>query len=253
MPAPSRVESRPPVPEPAAAPSGITFRDPVTGIEFVLIKGGCFQMGDDDGDREERPVHEVCVDDFYIGRFEATQAQWMALKGKNPSKYKKSDMNPVEDVSWKDIDNYIKGLNQKTGRNFRLPTEAEWEYAARSGGRKEKWAGTNNEAELGNYAWNNDNVKRGEHQAVGQKRPNRLGLYDMTGNVAEWVADYFDKNYYEESPRNNPSGPGRGGDRVYRGGSYKDSPKDCRTTKREKKSNSRADSTIGFRLALSAR
>jgi formylglycine-generating enzyme required for sulfatase activity len=253
-PVPARVESTPQAPLPILSPSGISFHDPITGMDFVLIKGRCFQMGDvfEDGDRDERPMHEVCLDDFYIGRYEVTQGQWKAIKSRNPSSNKKSDMHPIEDVSWNDVQDYIKELNQKTGRSFRLPTEAEWEYAARSGGQREKWAGTNNESELGNYAWNNDNSGRETHP-VGQKRPNALGLYDMTGNVWEWVGDWYDNSYYKESARSNPGGPGRGGDRGYRGGSYKDRSKDLRTVKREKKSNRRNDNTLGFRLALPAR
>ena len=247
-----RIESMPPAPAAAVSPSGITYRDPVTGMDFILIKGGCFSMGDDDGDREERPVHEVCVDDFYLGRYEVTQGQWKAVKGRNPSSNDKSEMNPVEDLSWNDAQEFIKELNQKAGRAFRLPTEAEWEYAARSGGRKEKWSGTNNESELEAYAWFEKNSSRNTHP-VGQKRPNALGLYDMTGNVWEWVGDWYDSSYYGESPKNNPSGPGRGSDRVFRGGSYEDGAKDLRTTKREKKSNRRSDDTLGFRLALPAR
>jgi formylglycine-generating enzyme required for sulfatase activity len=256
MPAPAstRVESVPQAPVPIVSPSGITFREPITGMDFVLIKGGCFQMGDvfDDGDREERPIHEVCLDDFYLGKYEVTQGQWKTIESRNPSSNKKSDMHPVEDVSWNKVQDFIKDLNQKTGRDFRLPTEAEWEYAARSGGQREKWSGSNNESDLDNYAWHNNNSDRDTHP-VGQKRPNRLGLYDMTGNVWEWVGDWYDSSYYKESTRSNPGGPGRGGDRVYRGGSYKDKANDLRTVKREKKSNRRSDSTLGFRLALPAR
>jgi formylglycine-generating enzyme required for sulfatase activity len=251
-PAPSRVESVPQPRMPAVSPSGVSFRDPITGMDFVLIKGGCYQMGDDDGDREERPVHEVCVEDFYLGVFEVTQGQWKAVHGRNPSKNKNGDRYPVEDLSWNDVQDFIKELNQKSGRYFRLPTEAEWEYAAREGGRKEKWSGTNNESEIDAYAWYDNNSSRDTHP-VGQKRPNALGLYDMTGNVWEWVGDWYDRSYYEESPRSNPGGPGRGSDRVFRGGSYKDRAKDIRTSKRDKKSNRRSDSTIGFRLALSVR
>jgi formylglycine-generating enzyme required for sulfatase activity len=249
---PARIESIPQTPAPAAAPSGVTYRDPVTGIEFILIKGGCFQMGDEDGDRNERPVHEVCIDDFYLGRYEVTQGQWKAIKGRNPSSNKKGDTFPVEDMSWNDVQDFIKELNLKSGRYFRLPTEAEWEYAAREGGRKEKWSGTNSEPELDAFAWYDGNSGRDTHP-VGQKSPNSLGLYDMTGNVWEWVGDWYDSSYYSESQRSNPGGPGRASDRVFRGGSYKDKAKDIRTTKREKKSNRRSDSTIGFRLALPAR
>jgi sulfatase modifying factor 1 len=253
-PAPARVESVPEAPVPVVKPSGVAFREPVTGMDFVLIKGGCYQMGDvfEDGDREERPAHEVCVDDFYIGRYEVTQGQWKAIRGKNPSSNKKSDMHPVEDISWNDTQDFIKELNAKTNRNFRLPYEAEWEYAARDGGQREKWAGTNRESDLDSIAWHNGNSNRETHP-VGQKRPNSLGLYDMTGNVWEWVHDWYDRSYYGESPRSNPSGPGRGSDRVYRGGSYKDKASDVRAIKRDKKSNRRSDSTLGFRLVLPAR
>lgn len=253
-PAPARVEQIPVTVMPVLAPTGVVFREPVTGMELLLVKGGCFQMGDvfDDGDRNERPVHEVCVDDFYIGRYEVTQGQWKAVRGKNPSGNKKSDQHPVEDVSWNDAQDFIKELNAKSGRSFRLPYEAEWEYAARDGGQRVKWAGTNNESDLANYAWYDGNAGRETHP-VGQKRPNALGLYDMTGNVWEWVHDWFDRSYYGESPRSNPGGPGRGSDRVYRGGGYKDKPKDARVMKRESKSNRRNDDTLGFRLVLPAR
>jgi sulfatase modifying factor 1 len=252
-PSPARVENIPQTPVLTALPSGITFREPVSGMDFVLIKGGCFQMGDafEDGDREERPVHEACVDDFYLGRTEVTQGQWRAIKEKNPSRNKNGDLYPAEDMSWNVAQDFIKELDQKTGRDFRLPTEAEWEYAAREGGRKEKWSGTNNESEVNVYSWN-DNNSGGNAHPVGLKRPNAYGLYDMTGNVCEWVQDWYNRSYYKEAPRNNPGGPKRGGDRVFRGGSFKDKPTDARTTKREKKSNRRGDQTIGIRLVLPA-
>jgi formylglycine-generating enzyme required for sulfatase activity/TolB-like protein len=251
---PQRVEPLPQAPVPVVSPSGISFREPTTGMDFVLIKGGCFQMGDvfEDGDRNERPAHEVCVDDFYLARYEATQGQWKAINGKNPAKNKKSDQHPVEDVNWNDVQDFIKELNQKTNRSFRLPTEAEWEYAARGGGQRDKWSGASTESDLDGIAWHNGNSGRETHP-VGQKRPNALGLYDMTGNVWEWVSDTFDSSYYKESPRSNPGGPGRGRDRVFRGGSYKDRAKDLRTFKREKESNRDEDDTRGFRLALPAR
>jgi len=252
-PAPAPVQVAPLPEEPAyvAPPKGITYRDALTGIEFILVRGGCYQMGNEDGDREERPVHQVCVGNYYIGKFEVTQAQWKAIMGKNPSRNRDSELNPVENMSWNDAQDFIRELNQRTGRNYRLPTEAEWEYAARSGGRNDRWAGTNSESELSYYAWYDDNSRRDAHQ-VGQKRPNGLGIYDMSGNVAEWVADTYDSDYYKNSPRVNPTGPSRDNDRVIRGGSYRDRSKDIRTTKRDRKSSSRSDNTIGFRLALTA-
>ncbi len=121
---------------------------------MVLIQGGCFDMGDifDRGSVDEKPVHTVCVSDFYLGKTEVTQKQWEDIVGNNPSKFKCDDC-PVERVSWHDVQDFIKKLNEKTGINYRLPTEAEWEYAARSGGSKEQCAGTNNDAEIGKYAW----------------------------------------------------------------------------------------------------
>jgi len=119
LPTPQRVENIPQAPIPVISPSGITFREPLTGMDFILIKGGCFPMGDvfEDGDRDERPVHEVCLEDFYIGRYEVTQGQWKAIKGKNPSSNKKSDTHPVEDVSWNDIQDFLKELTRTSSRN----------------------------------------------------------------------------------------------------------------------------------------
>jgi formylglycine-generating enzyme required for sulfatase activity len=251
-PLPGRMESASLPSRAAVAQSGAVNRDPVTGMDLVLVKGGCFQMGTGDGDREERPVHEVCVDDFYMGKTEVTQGQWKSVRSRNPSSNDDSDMNPVEDVSWNDVQDFIRELNQRSGRYYRLPTEAEWEFAAREGGRKEKWSGANNESELDAIAWYDDNAHHDTH-SVGQKRPNALGLYDMTGNVWEWVGDWYDDEYYSKSPRNNPGGPERGDDRVFRGGCYRDDAKDLRTTKRDKKSSGRSDSTIGFRLVLPVR
>ena len=129
------------------------YTDPTTGIEMILVKGGCFQMGDTfgDGSPYERPLHEVCVDDFYVGKYEITQGQWKAIMGNNPSRYKDwGDNCPVEKVSWNDIQEFISKLNQKTGKAYRLPTEAEWEYAAKSGGKNEKYSGSN---DVDSVAW----------------------------------------------------------------------------------------------------
>src|SRR3989338_7511012 len=150
---------------------------------MVFVKGGCFQMGDSFGDgyAGERPVHEVCVNDFYIGENEVTQGEWKALMDENPSVNKLGDNYPVDSVDWEDVQEFIKRLNAKSGKRYRLPTEAEWEYAARSGGRKDKFAGTSNESELGEYAWYYGNADNETHP-VKQKKPNAIGVYDMSGN-----------------------------------------------------------------------
>jgi len=148
-------------------------------------------MGDTfgDGKKDEKPSHKVCVNDFYLGIYEVTQGQWEKVMGNNPSSFKKGNNYPVERVSWEDVQQFIHRLNSQTGRKYRLPTEAEWEYAARSGGKQEKYAGTNQEGELKEYAWFTANSDFQTHP-VGQKRPNGLGIYDMIGNVSEWCADW---------------------------------------------------------------
>ncbi len=132
-----------------------------------------------------------------------TQGQWKAIMGNNPSAFQNGDNYPVEQVNWDDAQEFIRELNQITGKKYRLPTEAEWEYAARSGGKKEKWAGTSNESELMKYAWYRRNA-RGKTHPVGRKRPNGLGLYDMSGNVYEWVQDTFSESAYRQHSRMNP-------------------------------------------------
>ena len=215
------------------------------------MKGGCFQMGDlwGDGDDDEKPVHEVCVDDFYIGKYEVTQREWEEVMGYNPSYFKGCDDCPVERVSWNSVQKFLKRLRKKTGIPFRLPTEAEWEYAARSGGRHEKWAGTGDESELGEYAWYMDNSE-GRTHPVGFKVPNGLGLYDMSGNVEELVQDWYGKDYYRESPRRNPDGPRTGASRVHRGGSWLDYSDDLRSSDRNSIRPLFATPYLGFRLAI---
>jgi len=195
------------------------FKDLTTGIEMVFVKGGCYQMGDTfgDGESDEKPVHEVCVDDYYIGKYEVTQGQWKAIMGNNPSYFKDCGDNcPVEQVSWNDIQDFMTKLNNKTGKNYRLPTEAEWEYAAKSGGKSEKYAGGN---DIDSVAWYTSN-SGGKTHPVGQKTANGLGIYDMSGNVWEWVNDWYGDKYYGESPKNNPKGSNSGSDRVLRGGCW---------------------------------
>ncbi len=189
---------------------------------MVFIQGGCFQMGDTfgDGEPDERPVHEVCVDDFYLAEHEVTQGQWKAVMGDNPSQFQHCGDNcPVDNVSWHDAQAYIEKLNKTTGRQYRLPTEAEWEYAARDRGKAMKWAGTNDASKLSKFAWYGENARDRTH-AVKTKKPNALGIYDMTGNVNEWLFDRWGKRYYRDSPRDNPKGPERGIGRDSRGGSW---------------------------------
>lgn len=219
-------------------------------MAFVLVKGGCYQMGDSFGDgyADERPVHEVCVNDFFMGTYEVTQGQWKEIMGYNPAEFNLCGDNcPVENISWNDAQEFIRKLKWKIGKNYRLPTEAEWEYAARSGGKKEKWAGTSSESELGEYAWFDLN-SGGETHPAGKKKPNGLGLYDMSGNVWEWCQDFYDENYYKNSPKNNPSGPDSGTNHVLRGGSWFNGAGYTRTEKRLSIIPDYRDGNDGFRL-----
>ena len=240
-------------------------KDKTSAEGMVFIKGGCFDMGDTfgDGEDDEKPVHEVCVDDFYMGEHEVTQEEWKEVTGNNPSRFKNcGDDCPVESVSWNDVQHYIRKLNNKTGLNYRLPTEAEWEYAAREGGRRIKFAGFSDEGDSSKYAnfcdSNCDFGQKTGSQNDGYKntspvksfKPNSLGLYDMTGNVYEWVSDWYGKDYYRNSPKDNPKGPGSGEYRALRGGSWDDKPLHLRAANRfrglpDERSNSRG----GFRIA----
>jgi formylglycine-generating enzyme required for sulfatase activity len=224
-------------------PEAATLTDgaPVKGMAFV--KGGCFQMGDvfNEGDMDERPVHEVCIGDFYIEVYEVTQAAYKKVMRANPSGFKGKDL-PVEKVTWQNASDYC----EKVGK--RLPTEAEWEYAARSGGKEQRWAGTNNESSLDGYAWFRQNAD-GKTHAVGKKQPNALGVYDMSGNVWEWVSDWYQERYYSKSPRNNPAGPVVEGSRVLRGGSWINGAKNVRVANRLRHNPNYSHYDSGFRCA----
>lgn len=224
---------------------------------FVAVPGGCFEMGDlfGDGALEEGPVHEVCVNDFYMGKYEVTQKEWEKLmstflKGNNPSCFKACPNCPVEKVSWNDVQAFIKKLRQKTGMHFRFPTEAEWEYAARSGGKREKYAGTSDDLKIELYAWYAGNSEVKTHP-VGLKKPNGLGLYDMSGNIKEWVADWYGGDYYSDSPGDNPQGPSSGVVRVLRGGSWGNEARHVRTAVRIRSLLDHQHCGNGFRLSLS--
>jgi sulfatase modifying factor 1 len=246
---------------PAATASPAPPReDPTTSMVLVPVKGGCFQMGDvfGDGEVEETPVHEVCVGDFHLGKYEVTQGQWKQVMGGNPSLDRGcqgDDRCPVDTVSWSDAQEFIRRLNARAvGGRYRLPTEAEWEYAARSGGRRERYSGGD---DADRVAWFAENSGR-RNRPVGTKAPNGLGLHDMSGNVWEWTADWYGDDYYSHSPRDNPGGPagptGPNVDRVIRGGCKTGEAHNERTTRRssgyQRSSGDRSDK-IGFRVAWS--
>jgi formylglycine-generating enzyme required for sulfatase activity len=225
-----------------AGPAGQILKDPSTGVIFVLIQGGCFQMGSNDGGKDERPVHTVCVRDFYMGKYEVTQGQWKSIMGQNPSRFIKcGDSCPVENVSWNDTQEFIRRLNAKTGSaKYRLPTEAEWEYAAKAGSGSERYG------EIGQIAWYDNNSRQQTHE-VGQKRPNAWGLYDMLGNVWEWVQDWYGE--YPPGLLKDPTGPSSGLYRVVRGGSWHSSAGDIRSSLRISRLPSGRYFAMGFRLA----
>jgi formylglycine-generating enzyme required for sulfatase activity len=222
------------------------------GMEFVLIPAGSFTMGSgksfEDAWGDETPAHRVNISkDFYLGKYEVTQSQWEAVMGGNPSKFKGRN-NPVEMVSWDDVQEFIKKLNQKEGSNkYRLPTEAEWEYAARAGTTSTYSFGDDAGA-LGRYAWYWDNSGETTHP-VGQKEPNGWGLYDMHGNVWEWVRDWYGE--YSGSPVTDPQGPSSGSSRVYRGGAWFPFAGGCRSAFRFYDTPVTRYSNLGFRLAFS--
>jgi len=216
---------------------------------MIFVKGGCFMMGSNDGESDEKPVHQVCVDDFYIGKYEVTQKQWKEIMGNNPSRFK-CDNCPVEQVNWNDVQDFIKKLNTKTGNNYRLPTEAEWEYAARGGNQSKgyTYSGSNT---IGSVAWYTGNSGSKTH-TVGTKKANELEIYDMSGNVWEWCSDLYGGDYYGKSLKNNPAGPTTGSDRVYRGGSWNYNATSCRVAYRSSYYPIIRYYTLGFRLALSS-
>lgn len=218
--------------------------------EMVSVPGGTFLMGGGTSLYDNNPIHYVTLSSYFIGQTEVTQALWQAIMGINPSEFK-GDNLPVEQVSWKDCQMFISKLNQLTGMKFRLPTEAEWEYAARGGKNSKgyKYSGSNT---LGDVAWY-DNNSFNETHFVATKQANELGLYDMSGNVSEWCHDWYNANYYRNSPSINPTGPSAGYGRVYRGGSYiYGSSTWCRVYERSSSYMMVPDwsATIGLRLAL---
>ncbi|MCX6278123.1 MAG: SUMF1/EgtB/PvdO family nonheme iron enzyme [Bacteroidetes bacterium] len=221
-----------------------------TDNEMVFVEGGTFQMGSNDGDSDEKPVHSVTLNNFYIGKTEVTQKQWREVMGSDPPdlKNKGCDQCPVESVSWNDVQDFIAKLNRKTNKTYRLPTEAEWEYAAR-GGNKSRGYAYSGSANVGDVAWYSENSGSKIHP-VAQKQPNELGLYDMSGNVWEWCSDWYVAQYYQNSPASNPQGPSSGSDRVLRGGGWDYDPRNCRSSFRGNDPPADRGDDLGFRLVF---
>ena len=227
----------------------------VNGVSFNMIpvEGATFTMGatpeQQDPEDDEKPTHQVTLSSYYIGETEVTQALWTAVMGNNPSNLK-GDNNPVEEVSWDDCQKFIEKLNSFTGKKFRLPTEAEWEYAARGGNKSKgyQYSGSNN---LDDVAWYRKNSGGIVTHPVKTKQPNELGIYDMSGNVMEWCQDWYGLSYYSVSDTNNPQGPSSGLFRVFRGGCWSGDASGCRSAYRRGYAPYDRDSDLGLRLVLS--
>ncbi len=215
-------------------------------INMIAVEGGTYIMGDTlgEGNDNERPAHKVTLNNFYISDKEITQKQWRKIMGTSPSSVKNMDFLPVDNVSWKDIQEFVAKLNQLTGKKYRLPTEAEWEYAAKGGNKSQgfRFSGSNNLSEVGVYADNSGNIPN----TVGRKKPNELGIYDMSGNVWEWVQDqYYD---YTEETQTNPLGTGNKTTGISKGGSWSDFSRLCRITIRKGTTFERRSADLGFRI-----
>ena len=219
------------------------FRLNAKATTWIYVQGGSFMMGSNAGDNDEKPIHEVSVSSFYIGKYLVTQKEWQEVMGSNPS-YFKGDMLPVEKISWYDAIEYCNKRSIKEGlqpcysgsganiscdwtaNGYRLPKEAEWEYAAR-GGKKSKGYKYSGSDDIKKVAWYDSNSGSKTHP-VGEKQANELGIYDMSGNVWEWCWDWYSRDYYSESPSSNPRGPSSGDYRVLRGGAWRNDGLDCR-------------------------
>ena len=217
---------------------------------MVYVEGGTFMMGatseqGSDAYDREKTAHQVTLSSFSIGKYEITQEEWEAVMSSNPSYFKGKKL-PVEKVSWDDCQKFIRKLNQLTGKYFRLPTEAEWEYASRGGSKSRgyKYAGGNG---IGSMAWYNGN-SGGKTHDVEQKQPNELGLYDMSGNVWEWCQDWYGS--YSSSSQTNPTGSSSGSSRVRRGGSWHGVPMNCSVSYRYSDAPDYRSFNLGLRLAL---
>jgi len=233
---------------------GTVFRDCADCPEMVVIPAGSFDMGPKEDvwsvpRADEQPVHRVDVPAFLMGRTEVTQGQWLAVMGSNPSQFKQCGMNcPVEAISWNDAQEFAKRLSQKAGKTYRLPSEAEWEYAARAGS-SGKWSFGDDESQLGAHAWFNANSGSTTHPTA-TKKPNSFGLYDMHGNVFEWLQDTWHENY--QGAPSDGSAWVNGGDqaaRVLRGGTWAYDPGGLRSANRNRAAPGYRDFSTGMRIA----
>ena len=240
------------VPTPTRPTTDTLIPITVNGVTFNMIKvdGGTFTMGATSEQRnpedDEKPTHKVTLSSYYIGETEVTQALWKAVMGNNPSRFK-GDNLPVELVSWKDCQTFIGKLNGLTGKRFRLPTESEWEYAVR-GGKRSNHTQYSGGSMIDDVAWHEGNSGSKTHP-VKTKKPNELGLYDMSGNVWEWCQDWYVS--YSSNAQTNPTGPDSGSSRVFRGGSWDNYEWCCRSSNRGYDSPGNRIYDLGFRLALS--
>ncbi len=243
-----------PTPEPPVTSSPVlppTFRNTI-GMEFVLIPAGEFLMGLENGADHEKPVHRVQISKpFYLGKYQVTQEQWQTVMGHNPSRFTGDLNRPVENVSWNDAQEFLQRLAKKEqGKTYRLPTEAEWEYACRAGSTG-KYCFGDEEAKLKEYGWYEENSGMRTYP-VGQLTSNAWGLYDMHGNVWEWVQDWYAEDYYKQRsvPDVDPQGPENGQSRVLRGGAFFDSQRNARCAYRGRCSPADADDDYGVRVVV---
>ncbi|MDR0971557.1 MAG: formylglycine-generating enzyme family protein [Bacteroidales bacterium] len=220
--------------------------------QMIFVEGGTFYMGctsEQGGDCswDESPVRKVTLSNFYISKYEITQKQWQVVMNATPSKSGQWEDYPVTNISWYEVQEFCQKLNEMTGKKYRLPTEAEWEYAARGGNKSKgfKFSGSDN---LDNIGWFATNCQYDTHP-VGQKEPNELGIYDMSGNVWEWCSDFFAK--YPSKNEKNPQGPSQGKSKIFRGGSWRSHITYCRNTIRNYFIPTNKSNTVGFRLVLS--
>lgn len=242
VPAPAVQPAAPAVPETGFL-DGILY---VKGVEYpmVYVAGGTYDMGNDLFS-DQRPVHSVTLDAFYMGKYEVTQALWTAVMGSNPS-YNEGPTFPVEKVTWEDCQLFIKKLNELVGMEFKMPTESQWEYAARGGNQSKgyEYSGSNLSGEIG---WNAAN-SGGETHPVGLMLPNELGIHDLSGNVMEWCSDYY--GHYPSEPQTNPAGAVSGATRVVRGGCWHNDPMFGKVDYRSQVPQTSQSSNLGFRIVL---